>query len=83
MVKIQVLCLSIRVFLLHDLTLESAWVHDVAFSPSGESIAWVAHNSSICAVSSSNPTRITMELTQYLPFRCIIFASESTFLVGV
>jgi len=58
------------------------WTHDVAFSPSGENLAWVSHNSIIFAVSSSNPSRITMEITNYLPFRCIIFVSESTLIVG-
>jgi actin related protein 2/3 complex subunit 1A/1B len=39
------------------LNLESGWIHDVAFSPSGESVAWVSHNSIIFAVSSNNPSR--------------------------
>ena len=78
--------------------LEPGWVHDVAFSPSGENLAWVSHNSIIFAVSSNNPSRlvgilserflrsvfrITMEITNYLPFRCIIFVSESTLIAGV
>jgi len=68
--------------LLHEFQTETGWTHDVAFSPSGDNLAWVSHNSIIFAVSSSNPTRITMEITNYLPFRCIIFVSESTFIVG-
>ncbi len=39
------------------MNLESGWTHDVAFSPSGENLAWVSHNSIIFAVSSNNPSR--------------------------
>ena len=38
--------------------LESGWIHDVAFSPSGENLAWVSHDSIIFAVSSNNPSRL-------------------------
>jgi len=27
--------------------------------------------------------RVTMEVTNYLPFRCVIFMNESTLIVGV
>jgi len=54
----------------------------VAFSPLGDNLAWVSHNSIIFAVSAANPSRITMEITNYLPFRCIIFMNESTIIVG-
>ena len=37
--------------------LETAWLHDVAFSPSGDHLAWVSHNATIFAVSSSDPSR--------------------------
>ncbi|CAF1210102.1 unnamed protein product [Adineta steineri] len=68
--------------LLHEFPCESGWTHDVAFSPSGENLAWVSHNSIIFAVSSNNPSKTTMEITNYLPFRCIIFVSESTIIVA-
>jgi len=68
--------------LLHEFQSETGWTHDVAFSPSGENLAWVSHNSIIFAVSSSDPSRVTMETTNYLPFRCIIFVSDSTIIVG-
>ena len=65
------------------MSLETGWTHDVAFSPSGENLAWVSHNSMIFAASSSNSSQVTMETTNYLPFRSIIFVSESTFIVAV
>ncbi|CAF1203362.1 unnamed protein product [Rotaria sp. Silwood1] len=68
--------------LLHEFQSESGWIHDVAFSPLGENLAWVSHNSIIFAVSAKNLSRITMEITNYLPFRCIIFVSESTLIVA-
>ena len=66
-----------------SMSLETGWTHDVAFSPSGENLAWVSHNSMIFAASSSNSSQVTMETTNYLPFRSIIFVSESTFIVAV
>ncbi|CAF1072694.1 unnamed protein product [Adineta steineri] len=68
--------------LLHEFQSESGWIHDVAFSPLGDNIAWVSHNSIIFAVTADNPSQITMEITSYLPFRCIIFMNESTIIVG-
>ncbi|UJR36428.1 hypothetical protein I4U23_029151 [Adineta vaga] len=68
--------------LLHEFQSESGWIHDVAFSPLGDHLAWVSHNSIIFAVSANDPLRITMEVTSYLPFRCIIFMNESTLIVG-
>lgn len=34
--------------------IELGWLHDVAFSPSGDNLAWVSHNSIIFAVSAKN-----------------------------
>lgn len=39
------------------IVLESGWIHDVAFSPLGDHLAWVSHNSIIFAVSAHNPSR--------------------------
>ncbi|CAF3006066.1 unnamed protein product [Rotaria socialis] len=68
--------------LLHEFQSESGWIHDLAFSLSGDILAWVSHNSIIFAVSARNPAEITMEITNYLPFRCILFVSESTMIVA-
>jgi hypothetical protein len=46
----------------YKINLETGWTHDVAFSPSGENLAWVSHNSIIFAVSSNNPTRFVLIL---------------------
>lgn len=68
--------------LLHEFQSESGWIHDVTFSPLGDNLAWVSHNSIIFAVSAENPSCITMEVTNYLPFRCIIFINESILIAG-
>jgi len=44
--------------LLHEFQSESGWIHDVAFSPIGDNLAWVSHNSIIFAVSADNPSRL-------------------------
>ncbi|CAF1553270.1 unnamed protein product, partial [Didymodactylos carnosus] len=58
------------------------WIHDVTFSPSGESLAWVSHNSIISVVTASNISKIATEITNYLPFRCILFINENTLVTG-
>jgi hypothetical protein len=50
---------SVEIFnVKYDDVLESGWIHDVAFSPLGDNLAWVSHNSIIFAVSSDNPSRL-------------------------
>ncbi len=44
------------------INLESGWIHDVAFSPLGDNLAWVSHNSIIFAVSADNPSRFVLLL---------------------
>ncbi|CAF2947610.1 unnamed protein product [Rotaria sp. Silwood2] len=56
--------------LLHEFQSESGWIHDVAFSPLGDNLAWT-----LCF-------RIIIEITNYLPFRCVIFVNESILIVG-
>lgn len=60
----------------------SAWVHDVAFSPSGETLAWVTHDSSVLVAYPSGPEQppraVVSIATSYLPFRSLIWRSEDT-----
>jgi len=49
-----------KIFLLKNfimINLESGWIHDVTFSPLGDNLAWVSHNSIIFAVSANNLSR--------------------------
>eukprot|EP00121_Abeoforma_whisleri_P006066 Awhi_evm1s5507 len=62
---------------LHTFTTESdGWVHDVAFSPSGDRLAWVSHSSSISFVDGSNHENVQTLFESTLPRRACIFSSE-------
>jgi actin related protein 2/3 complex subunit 1A/1B len=54
----------------------SGWVHEVAWSPSGNRLAFVGHDSSVTFVDApSNQQRLTLST---LPFRSLTFLSENT-----
>jgi actin related protein 2/3 complex subunit 1A/1B len=59
----------------------AGWVHDVAFSPSGDSLAFVAHDSTLTVVypngADQPPKAILSVTTQLLPFSSLIWSSES------
>lgn len=38
-------------FILKVMLVPGGWVHDVSFSPSGDKLAWVGHDSSISVVN--------------------------------
>lgn len=58
----------------------AGWVHSVAFSPSGDSLAFAAHDSSITVVYPSGPEQAPRAVltisTQLLPFKSLIWKSE-------
>lgn len=58
----------------------AGWVHSVAFSPSGDSLAFAAHDSSITVVYPSGPEQppkaVLTISTQLLPFKSLIWKSE-------
>lgn len=59
----------------------AGWVHSVAFSPSGDALAFAAHDSSITVVyptAPEQPPRAVISInTQLLPFMSLIWSSES------
>ena len=59
----------------------AGWVHATAFSPSGEALAFAAHDSSITVVYPSGPDQpphaIISINTQLLPFMSLIWNGES------
>jgi actin related protein 2/3 complex, subunit 1A/1B len=59
----------------------AGWVHSVAFSPSGEALAFAAHDSSVTVVYPSAPEQppraVISVVTQLLPFKALIWSSES------
>ncbi|ODQ64061.1 ARP2/3 actin-organizing complex subunit Sop2 [Nadsonia fulvescens var. elongata DSM 6958] len=58
-----------------------AWIHDVAFSPSGDSIAYCAHDSSITVVypggADRPPQAIYSVNTSFLPFKSLVWLSNN------
>lgn len=59
----------------------AGWVHAVAFSPSGDALAYAAHDSSITVVYPSGPDQppkaIISVNTQLLPFMSLIWNGEA------
>lgn len=59
----------------------AGWIHDVAFSPSGDVLAFAAHDSSITVVYPSAPDQPPKAMinisTQMLPFTSLIWNGES------
>jgi len=54
------------------------WVHGVAFSPSGDKLAFVAHDSSISVVDSTDNKILTTVTTRDLPYRCVAWLTEDS-----
>jgi actin related protein 2/3 complex subunit 1A/1B len=59
----------------------AGWVHSVAFSPSGNALAFAAHDSSVTVVYPSAPEQppaaVISISTQLLPFADLLWISES------
>ena len=59
----------------------AGWIHGVAFSPSGDALAFAAHDSSITIVYPGGPDQPPKAMinvsTQLLPFTCLIWNGES------
>lgn len=53
-----------------------SWVHNVAFSPDGTKLAWVAHDSSISVVDPDAGLAVVTLKTRYLPFLACLWVSN-------
>ena len=62
----------------------AGWVHGVCFSPSGNALAFVSHDSSVTVVYPSGPEQppqaVISVATQLLPFADLLWISESQIL---
>lgn len=54
----------------------AGWVHATAFSPSGNTVAWVSHDSTL-GVASPAQNYIASIKTPILPLTCLLFLSET------
>ncbi|KAM4034116.1 actin-related protein 2/3 complex subunit 1A-like isoform 2-T5 [Anomaloglossus baeobatrachus] len=52
------------------------WVHGVSFSPSGQCLAWVDHNSLVNVADSTHDKEVTELRTERLPFLAVLFVNE-------
>lgn len=63
-----------------------AWIHDVAFSPDGEVLAYVSHDASIGVVYPEGeglpPKSIESVKTNYLPFKSLVFLTNNKIIAG-
>ncbi|KAL0484731.1 actin-related protein 2/3 complex subunit 1 [Acrasis kona] len=58
------------------------WVHDVEFSPSGNVVAYIGHDSTVTFVDRANGDKTTVVTIPELPLRTGIFLSENAFVAG-
>ena len=56
----------------------SGWIRGVKFSPSGQLLAWVAHDCSVNIVNSNNLEKVHTVLTTNLPYNCLLWLTEQS-----
>jgi len=56
------------------------WVHSVSFSPSGDRVAWVGHDSSVSIATGSGPGESQLQVIKadFLPFMSITWITENS-----
>ena len=63
-----------------------AWVDDVAFSPSGNALAWATHDSSIFVAYPSGPDQPPLAVHEIdavsLPYQSLVWTTESQLVAG-
>ncbi|KAJ1965964.1 ARP2/3 actin-organizing complex subunit Sop2 [Dipsacomyces acuminosporus] len=59
----------------------SGWVHSIAFSPDGEAVAFVSHDSSITIATPSTGEVVAVR-SPNLPFKSLAWADQSTIVVS-
>ncbi|KAJ2726028.1 ARP2/3 actin-organizing complex subunit Sop2, partial [Coemansia sp. Benny D115] len=57
------------------------WVHGVAFSPDGESLAFASHDASVTVATPATGDVVSVR-SSYLPFKSIAWADQSTIVVS-
>jgi len=58
------------------------WVHHVAFSPDGNRLAWVSHDSTISVVDAERKMTVTVLKTRYLPFLTCIWPNNNSIIAA-
>ncbi|XP_055333384.1 actin-related protein 2/3 complex subunit 1A-B-like [Paramacrobiotus metropolitanus] len=69
--------------MLSEYSRSGGWTHDVRFSPSGDKLAWVSHDSSISVVDSKRDVNNAVtQRTMFLPFMACIWLRENHILAA-
>lgn len=68
--------------LLAEFDTSDGWVHGVKFSPSGDKLAWVSHDSSINVVDMNTQDKVSRIVMASLPLNSVIWGSESSVICG-
>lgn len=68
--------------LLAEFDTSDGWVHGVKFSPSGDKLAWVSHDSSINVVDMNTQDKVSRILSTALPLNSVIWGSETAVIAG-
>nr|CCQ18622.1 Actin-related protein Arp2/3 complex, subunit ARPC [Sycon ciliatum] len=58
------------------------WVHSVSFSPSGNKLVWVGHDSSISVAVAGGDQVVTTIKQTHLPMLTCVFVSEKSIIAG-
>jgi actin related protein 2/3 complex subunit 1A/1B len=58
------------------------WIHAVAFSPSGDQLAFAAHDSSVTVIDSTQENKAYRATTSFLPFRALMWLTPRSFIAG-
>lgn len=65
------------------LIFSGGWVHAVAFSPCGNKICWVGHNSSICVADATKGNAVVRLYTEHLPFLSCTWVESNSIIAAV
>lgn len=60
-----------------------SWIHDVSFSPDGNRLAWVAHDSSISVVDAGRNLSVVTLRTRFLPCLSLVWSSPTSLVAAV
>ena len=60
-----------------------SWVHNVSFSPDGNRLAWVSHDSSISVADASKNMTVVTVRTRFLPYLTCVWSSPKFIVAAV
>jgi actin related protein 2/3 complex subunit 1A/1B len=63
-------------------SLAGGWVHGIKFSPSGDKLVWVGHDSTLYIADAAQNMKVTTVKTEFLPFLAVLWTSESNIVVA-